>query len=159
MTRSEKARDLFLKGYNCSQAVLGAFDDVLNMDFDTVMRLGSSFGGGVARLRQICGTCSAMFMIAGLTSGYTTSDASAKSAHYAFIQGMAKEFEAENGSIVCKELLSLRAKKSEAVDNGTAPNANVRTDDYYRTRPCLALVESAVAQVCRTLHIDNEMNE
>lgn len=150
---------LFLKGYNCSQAVLGAFCDVTEMNFDTAMKLASSFGGGVARLREICGTCSAMFMVAGMVRGYSVHEASAKSEHYAFIQSMAKEFETKNGSIVCRDLLRLRAQKSKTVDNGTAPQANERTDEYYRTRPCLALVEDAVLQVCRTLNISNDIKE
>ncbi len=159
MTRSEWAKELFLKGYNCSQAVLGAFCDVMEMDFDTAMKLASSFGGGVARLRQICGTCSAMFMVVGMVRGYTVHEVSAKSEHYAFIQAMAKEFEDKNGSIVCRELLALRAKNSKNVDNGTNPQANIRTEEYYRSRPCLSLVEDAVLQTCRTLHIANEMEE
>jgi len=159
MTRCEISKELFLKGYNCSQAVLGAFCDVMGMNFDTVMKLASSFGGGVARLRQICGTCSAMFMVAGLVRGYTVHEASAKSEHYAFIQAMAKEFENKNGSIICRELLALRAKNSKTVDNGTNPQANVRTQEYYRTRPCLALVEDAVLQTCRTLNISNDIEE
>lgn len=153
------AKALFLKGYNCSQAVLGAFCDVIRMDFDTAMKLASSFGGGVARLRQICGTCTAMFMVTGLIRGYTEHEASAKSEHYAFIQAMAKEFEGRNGSIVCRELLALRAQNSKNVDNGTTPEANARTDEYYRSRPCLALVEDAVLQTCRTLGIANEIEE
>lgn len=158
MTRSDRAKELFLMGYNCSQAVLGAFCDVTGFDFETSMKLASSFGGGVSRLREICGTCSAMFMVVGMVRGYTAHDATAKSEHYAFIQSMANEFKEKNGSFVCRELLTLRAKSSHTVDNGTLPTANERTEEYYRTRPCLALVEDAVLQVCRTLNIDNETN-
>lgn len=157
MKRSEKAKDLFLKGYNCSQAVLGAFDDVLDMEFDKIMRLASSFGGGVARMRHICGTCSAMFMIAGLVRGYSVHEASAKSEHYAFIQAMAREFEKRNGSIICRELLDSRTKVSKSVDNGTGPNANERTAEYYRSRPCLAIIEDAVRLTCETLQIADEI--
>ena len=157
MTRCEKAKELFLQGYNCSQAVLGAFCDVIGLDFDTTMRLASSFGGGVARMRHICGTCSAMFMIAGMVRGYSVHEAQAKSEHYAFIQGMAKDFEARNGSIICRELLTLRSKGSKTVDNGTSPEANERTVEYYRSRPCLAIVEDAVSATCRALNIPNTL--
>lgn len=156
MKRSEKAKELFLKGYNCSQAVLGAFCDVIGFEFDQAMRLASSFGGGVARMRHICGTCSAMFMIAGLMRGYTVHEAKAKSEHYAFIQSMAKEFEARNGSLICRELLDSRAKLSKTVDNGSGPEANERTTEYYRARPCLSIIEDAVMLTCKTLSIPNE---
>lgn len=156
MKRSERAKELFLQGYNCSQAVLGAFVDVIGMDFETAMKLASSFGGGVARMRHICGTCSAMFMVVGLLRGYCVHEARAKSEHYAFVQQMAKEFETHNGSIICRELLDLRAKSSKSVDNGTAPTANERTDEYYRTRPCLSIVEYAVLLTCQTLNISDD---
>jgi len=155
--RTEKAKELFLKGYNCSQSVLGAFCDVIGLDFDTTMRLGSSFGGGVARMRHICGTCSAMFMIIGLVKGYTVHEASAKSEHYAFVQRVAREFESHNGSIICRELLDSRAKVSKNIDNGTDPVANERTAEYYRVRPCLSIVEDAVALTCKALDISLEI--
>ncbi|MBR6769479.1 MAG: C_GCAxxG_C_C family protein [Clostridia bacterium] len=154
MTRQEKAKTLFLEGYNCSQAVLGAFCDVMDMDFETAMKLASSFGGGVARMRHICGTCSAMFMVAGALRGNSVASAKLKSEHYALIQDMAKSFAERNGSIICHEILSLRAKRSSAVDNGDQPLANERTEEYYRTRPCLAVVEDATRFTCEWLGID-----
>ncbi len=157
MKRTQRARELFLKGYNCSQAVLGSFCDVIGFDFETTMKLASSFGGGVARMRNICGTCSAMFMVAGLVRGYTEHTAAAKSEHYAFIQGMAKEFSEKNGSIICRELLDSRSKASKTVDNGSSPQANERNEEYYRARPCLALIEDSVAETCRILNINEEI--
>lgn len=154
MTRQEKAKTLFLEGYNCSQAVLGAFCDVMQIDFETAMRLSSSFGGGVARMRHICGTCSAMFMVAGVVRGNSVPSAELKSKHYALIQEMAKAFSERNGSIICREILALRAQKSSAVDNGDSPIANERSAEYYRTRPCLSVVEDAVLFTCQWLGID-----
>ena len=154
MTRREKAKALFLEGYNCSQAVLGAFCDVMEIDFETAMKLASSFGGGVARMRHICGTCSAMFMVAGVVKGNSVASAKLKSEHYALIQDMAKAFAERNGSIICREILTLRAEKSSLVDNGDHPLANDRTEEYYRTRPCLAVVEDAVVFACEWLGID-----
>ena len=154
MTRQEKAKALFLEGYNCSQAVLGAFCDVIKIDFDTAMKLASSFGGGVARMRHICGTCSAIFMVAGVVKGNSVPNTRLKSEHYALIQDMAKFFSERNGSIICREILELRAKKSSQVDNSSQSVANERTEEYYRTRPCLGVVEDAVAFACEYLGVD-----
>ena len=159
MQRAEKAKELFLKGYNCSQAVLGVFDDVLPLAYDTVMKLGASFGGGMARLREVCGTCTAMFMIAGLLKGYTEPDREQKSAHYALIQSMAKRFKEENGSIICRELLVLRGSSVPGVDQGTGSQANPRTPEYYHSRPCLSLIANAVTLTCQILGIDETVKD
>lgn len=159
MTRQEKAKALFLEGYNCSQAVLGAFCDVIQIDFDTAMKLASSFGGGVARMRHICGTCSAIFMVAGAVRGNSVPSTKLKSEHYALIQEMAKGFAERNGSIICREILELRAKKSSLVDNSNHSSANERTEEYYRTRPCLSVVEDAVVFACEWLDIDETYPE
>ncbi len=140
MSRAEKARELFLKGYNCSQAVFAAFADIMKIDEETALRLSSSFGGGMGRMREVCGACSGMFMAAGMLYGYTDpSDDTAKAEHYALIQRMAKEFRyaKNNGSIICKELLALQSK----ADFSPAPTA--RTDEFYKARPCLKYVEDA----------------
>ncbi len=158
MKRTDKAKELFMKGYNCTQSVLGAFCDVMGMDFDTTMKLASSFGGGIARMRHVCGTCTAMFMVAGMVRGYTVHEAKVKSEYYAFVQGMAKDFEARNGSIICRELLDSRSKFSKTVDNGNSPDANERTAEYYRARPCLAIVEDAVKMTCEKLDIPMELS-
>lgn len=106
MTRGEKAKELFLKGYNCSQAVVGAFADDLDIDFDSLIRLSSSFGGGMGRMREVCGAVTGSFMVAGLKCGYSAPlRQTAKSAHYALIQKLAADFKEQNGSIVCRELL------------------------------------------------------
>ncbi len=159
MTRQERAKALFLEGYNCSQAVLGAFCDVIQIDFDTAMKLASSFGGGVARMRHICGTCSAIFMVAGAVRGNSVPSNKLKSEHYAFIQEMAKGLAERNGSIICREILELRAKKSSSVDNSARSLANERTEEYYRARPCLSVVEDAVVFACEWLDIDKTYPE
>ena len=158
MKRADKAKELFIKGYNCSQSVLGAFCDVIGMDFDMAMRIASPFGGGIARMRHICGACTAMFMITGIMKGYTVHEAQLKSEHYAFVQKTAREFEARNGSLICRELLDSRSKVSKVIDNGTAPQANERTPEYLRSRPCLAIVEEAVNLTCKTLDISDEID-
>lgn len=137
MTRPEKAKQLFLSGYNCSQAVVGAFIDDFAVDFDTAMKLSSSFGGGMGRMREVCGAVSGAFMIAGLKCGYCDPcDKAAKSAHYALIQKIAADFKQQNGSIICRELL-------EGVGCNGKCQGNVpedRTAAYYKKRPCAELV-------------------
>lgn len=133
----ERARELFLGGYNCSQAVFGAFCEELGLDFETAMRLSSSFGGGMGRLREVCGAVSGAFLAAGLKSGYySPNDSQAKSDHYKLIQEMAESFKSKNGSIICRELLN---KKTN--DESYIPEE--RTKEYYKTRPCLRMVEDA----------------
>ena len=139
MNRAEKAEKLFKEGYNCSQAVVGAFSDKLSLDKETLMKLSSSFGGGMGRLREVCGAVSGMFVVLGLIKGYNSPDDNdGKKAHYENIQALAKEFEEENGSIICRELLGLSVKKEE-------PTPEKRTEEYYKKRPCVEMVKSAVA--------------
>lgn len=133
----EKAKQLFMEGYNCSQAVLGAFCKECGIDFETAMKMASSFGGGMGRLREVCGAVSGMFMVAGLIYGYDDPKGQAeKKAHYERIQQLAEEFRKENGSIVCRELLGLVEKKSE-------PTPEVRSAEYYQKRPCPEMVKMA----------------
>lgn len=137
MTRREKAMSLFEEGYNCAQSVFLAFEDLHGIDRKTAARLSSSFGGGMGRLREVCGTVSGMFMTVGLLYGYDSPKAfEEKSEHYARIQELAAEFEKKNGSIVCRELLGLSVKKE-------APTPEKRTDEYYKKRPCKELAGDA----------------
>lgn len=136
--KSEKAKQLFLEGYNCSQAVLGAFCEDLGLSMETALKLSSSFGGGMGRMREVCGAVSGAFMVVGLKLGYTSpTDNKAKTEHYRLITAMAEEFKKENGSIICRELLGLGEdeKKSHIPDS--------RTPEYYKKRPCAELVEIA----------------
>lgn len=131
------AGELFKSGYNCAQSVFLAFSDMYDMDRKTAARLSSSFGGGMARLREVCGAVSGMAMAAGMLYGYEEAkDYNGKSEHYARIQELAKAYEAENGSIVCRELLGLSAKREE-------PTPEKRTEEYYKKRPCEQLVRMA----------------
>lgn len=133
------AEENFLKGYNCTQAVFLAFSDLHGMDEKTAARLSSSFGGGMGRLREVCGTVSGMFLTAGILYGYEEpKDFQGKKEHYERIQQLAKAFEAENGSIVCRELLGLNQKREK-------PVPEQRTEEYYKKRPCAKLVRMAAA--------------
>ncbi len=137
MSYAEKAKELFKQGYNCSQAVLLAFEDVTGLDPQTALMLSSSFGGGMGRLREVCGAVSGMFMVIGILYGYADpKDQSGKTEHYKRIQALAEAFKAENGSIVCRELLGLGG-------GADAPVPELRTDAYYKKRPCAELVAIA----------------
>ena len=132
MTHADKAEALFKEGYNCSQAVVAAFCDVTKIDKKTALALSSSFGGGMGRLREVCGAVSGMFMVAGLLYGYTSpTDNEKKKAHYALIQAMAQKFKDKTGSSICRELLG-------GPDN--SPNPTLRTAEFYKKRPCSELV-------------------
>lgn len=136
--KAERAKQLFKDGYNCSQAVLGAFCEELGLDFETAIKLSSSFGGGMGRMREVCGAVSGIFMAAGLKYGYTSpKELESKKEHYKLIQQMAEEFKQKNGSIICRELLGQQEGKE------TSPSPSQRTDEYYKKRPCVELVGDA----------------
>ena len=137
MTHAEKARNYFLEGYNCSQAVFLAFSDLTGMDEKTALMISSSFGGGMGRLREVCGAVSGMFMTAGILYGYTDPKAgNEKVEHYKRIQELAAAFKKRNGSIVCRDILGKIAE-----DKSFIPSE--RTAEYYKTRPCAKMVEDA----------------
>ena len=132
---AREAGRLFMEGYNCAQSVFLAFCEYYDMDFETAARISSSFGGGMGRLREVCGSVSGMFMAAGYIYGYASpKDYEAKKEHYARIQELAEEFRKRNGSIVCRELLGLTKKKDD-------PAPSRRTEEYYKKRPCRQLIE------------------
>lgn len=147
MDYGEKAEALFRSGYNCAQAVLCAFDDVTGLDHETALKISSSFGGGIGRLREVCGAVCGMSMAAGMLCGSTNpKDAAAKTAHYKLIQDLAKKYREANGSIVCRELLGL-----DATEGTHVPAA--RTKEYYQKRPCPALVHCAADILAETLNL------
>ena len=103
----KKAGDLFLKGYNCAQSVFCAFCEDFNIDFETGLKMSSSLGGGMGRLREVCGAVSSMFLIAGLKYGYTENNNDiVKANHYKLIQTLSEEFKKHTGKIICRELLN-----------------------------------------------------
>jgi C_GCAxxG_C_C family probable redox protein len=139
--KADLAESLFLQGYNCSQSVIGAFTEDLELDKEFALKLSSSFGGGMGKLREVCGAVSAMFMIAGIKYGYNDpTNPSAKEEHYRLIQKLANEFREKNGSIICRELLELKVKCE-------TPIPSERTKLYYESRPCLQLVRDAAEQI------------
>ncbi|MBE6870584.1 MAG: C_GCAxxG_C_C family protein [Ruminococcaceae bacterium] len=144
----EKARELFHGGMNCAQAVFCAFSDVTGFDEKTALAISSSFGGGMGRLREVCGAVSGMLMVAGVKYGaYDVNDNEAKASHYALIQSLAKQFAEENGSYICRELLELPSGADE-------PTPEKRTESYYKRRPCAEYVACAARILDKQLGIE-----
>ena len=140
--RVEKAKRLFKEGgYNCCQAVVLAYNDLFGIEDDTAAAISSGFGGGMGRMREVCGAVSGMVMLAGLMK--PASDPTVKNwrtANYALVQEMAGDFKALNGSIVCKELLGLVPMGSGSPAPKESPVPSDRTPEYYKKRPCEELV-------------------
>ena len=135
MTHAELAVENFKQGYNCSQAVVVAFCDRTGMTPQYAARLSSSFGGGMGRMREVCGAVSGMLLVAGLLYGYDTpGDDESKRAHYALVQALAGKFRDKEHSIICREIL-----KNPPSD----PNPTPRTPEFYKTRPCARMVAAA----------------
>lgn len=139
MNRSDKAKELFEGGCNCCQAVFCAFAEETNLSVEDAMRISAGFGGGMGRMREVCGAVSGMIMV--LSNKFASTDPNdheKKKALYALIQKAAGDFREENGSIICRELLGLS-------EGAFSPVPEKRTDTYYKKRPCAELVHCAAA--------------
>ena len=135
MSRKEIAKNLFLSGYNCAQAVVLAFKDELNESEGTLLKVASSFGGGLGRLREVCGAVSGMAIVLGLKYGNPTRYFSkSKAEQYRRVQEVVLAFKDKNGSYICRELIGEKP-------NGFIPEE--RTEAYYKKRPCIELVGDA----------------
>ena len=137
--RGPKAKENFNSGYNCSQSVLLAYEDYLQakgLEPKTVLRMTSPMGGGISRLREVCGAVSALCLLIGLTDGYDTPDDAKKKALYSKVQNLVLQFQDCKGSIICRELLGLEQKHDQ-------PTPSKRTNEYYAERPCADLCATA----------------
>ena len=135
MDHAMQAAELFLSGYNCAQSVVVAFCDRTGLQPDFAARMASSFGGGMGRMREVCGAVSGMLMVLGLLYGYDVpGDDVAKKRQYQTVQDLCARFREEKGSIICREIL-----KNPPSD----PNPSPRTAEYYAKRPCAAMVYTA----------------
>ena len=137
-TNPEKAANNFENGYNCAQSVFMVYSEKFGIGTETALKLSSSFGGGMGRLREVCGAVSAMFMIAGLAKGYTeNNNDDIKGKHYQLIQTLAQKFKEKHGTIICRELLGLdRYENSSFIPTK-------RTPQYYKERPCKEFIYDA----------------
>lgn len=144
--RAQRAVALFKQGYNCSQAVFASCADLYGIaDESLALRLSASFGGGMGRMRMVCGAASGMFMLAGLHNGSATPhDNEGKMANYATVQQLAGEFKATYGSLICAELLGLAPKPDD-------PKPAERTQQYYEKRPCVEMVAESVRIFLRSI--------
>lgn len=129
--RGEKAKELFLSGYNCSQSVVGAYADVIGLPFDTLMKISLPFGGGFGRMREVCGTFSGAMFVLGALEGDTEHDPAVKAAVYADVQALAIRFKEERSSLICREILGFT--KGEETD---PLHPGERNEAFYHHRPC-----------------------
>lgn len=135
--RAERAREYFTSGYNCAQAVFLAYRDITGIDEELAATISAPFGGGMGRMREVCGAVSGMTMVAGfLAPNPQPNDNENKKLCYTMVQSLAEEFRTENGSIVCRELLGLAQQKDD-------PTPSPRTGEYYKRRPCAEYVAIA----------------
>ncbi|WP_278927555.1 C-GCAxxG-C-C family protein [Leyella stercorea] len=138
--RVQCAVDNFMQGYGCCQSVVAAFADLYNLDDTMAKRIAAGFGGGVGRMRMMCGAVSGIVILAGLDRGQIDgADRKGKSMCYKVVQELLDEFKVQNGSVVCAELLGLKGHEKAQSSYVASP----RTAEYYKTRPCAAKVESA----------------
>ena len=150
-SRTEQAMALFMEGFNCSQSVFAAYADLFGMDKKTALRVSASFGGGIGRMREVCGAANGMFLAAGmLTGSIEGKDQVAKKNNYEVVQRLAEEFKKENGgTYICRELLGLNKDGKKVIPGDTTPEA--RTEEYYKKRPCLKTIQGAAAILERML--------
>lgn len=136
----------FKQGYNCSQSVAMTFADWYDIPLGIMTKISASYGGGIGRMRETCGSALGMFMLAGLEIACEEADQTVKAKNYAAVQQLAADFKEQTGSIVCKELLGLNKQRAD----GTIPEIVIvstpeaRTDEYYKKRPCVRMVETAI---------------
>lgn len=139
--RAAQARQAFEQGYNCTQSVVVAYADILEQDPEVLANLVSPLGGGMGRLREVCGAVSGMFIVSSAAyQGASNTDRDVRTKQYTAVQELAQRYRGECGSIVCRELLGL-AQKSDA------PVPEERTAEYYRRRPCAEYVALAARLV------------
>ncbi len=141
-----------MQGYNCSQAVFAAFADITGFDDKSALRISSPFGAGMGKMREVCGACSGMFMVAGVLYGYDEASDDNKMQHYELIQTLAERFKARHSTIICRDLLDNLA-------TDTSPTPQTRDEHYYKTRPCLKFVESACEILDEFIEENNNENK
>lgn len=138
MSKGDIAKQNFMNGYNCSQAVLLAFCEDFELEKETALKISEPFGGGMGRMREVCGTVTGMFMVLGLAMGNSDAkDGSTKKNVYKSVQELAAKFKEDNGSIICRELLGFQKNNKESY----VPSE--RTNEYYKKRPCPELCKYA----------------
>ncbi|MDD4689980.1 MAG: C-GCAxxG-C-C family protein [Eubacteriales bacterium] len=150
MTKREKSQSLFLNGYNCAQSVFAAFCDETGFDENTALKISSGFGGGMGRLREVCGAVSGMFMVVSMLYGYDEAgDDLVKMELYKKVQDIANRFRIENQTIICRELLQLEEENSD-------PTPGERTPEYYGHHACCVKAVGDAAEILEQFINENK---
>lgn len=153
MTEKERAGELFLQGYNCSQSVFTAFSHRFGIDEETALKISAGLGGGVGRLREVCGAVSGAAMVIGSVVSATQGDDEAnKKRNYELVREFTDRFAVIHGSIICRDLLKMGAKIIESA----TPDS--RTAEYYKKRPCLKIVEDAAEILMQIIEEHSDEN-
>jgi C_GCAxxG_C_C family probable redox protein len=135
--RVSQAIALFESGYNCSQAVFMAYADIYKIEEKLAAGLSTSFGGGMGRMREVCGALSGACMLLGLEYPHNDpSDKTSKDKNYKVVQRLAETFKTTMGSYICADLLELKREPQ-------MPESSERTPKYYDLRPCTRCVAVA----------------
>ena len=135
MDHGKLAAELFLQGYNCAQAVFIAFGDLTGIEEKAAAKMISTFGGGMGRMREVCGAVSGMLAVVGILYGYDDPAATTEKMElYQLVQDLAAQFRERSGSIICRDILK---------DPSSLPVPATRTEEYYATRPCARMVYNA----------------
>ncbi|MBE6271902.1 MAG: C_GCAxxG_C_C family protein [Prevotella ruminicola] len=154
--RVERAVENFMAGYGCCQSVVAAFADLYGLDDTLAKKIAAGFGGGVGRMRMMCGAVSGIVMLVGLDCGQTEGgDREGKSACYKVVQDLLAQSKAENGSLICAEILGLKGFEKAH----SSYVASERTAEYYKKRPCAAKVESAARLFANYLKVNSKGGE
>jgi C_GCAxxG_C_C family probable redox protein len=138
MSRAERAKEYFLQGYACSQAVALAFADLIGLNEGDISKIMLPFGGGFGRLRLTCGAVSGMAAVIGMLYAEAENTPENKKKTYAIVQELCGKFQAETGSLICAELLS-----GMKVPVEIGGEAEARTQEYYKKRSCADMVALA----------------
>ena len=137
INRADRAEELFRQGYNCCQSVFAAFADLTGMSVEEAAKIASPFGAGFGKLREVCGAVSGMTLLAGFLKGYSDPEGyESKKELYKLIQNMCAEFKGAQGTMICRELLGIKEGEDLA-------EPSVRTEEYYRSRPCIGACRTA----------------
>lgn len=147
MNEVERAGQLFLEGYNCSQAVFTAFSYRFGIDEETAKLISAGLGGGVGRMREVCGAVSGAAMVLGSVAAASSGDdKEGKAANYELVRRFAEEFKKRHGgTVICREML----KMNIPMEASAMPEN--RTAEYYKSRPCLRAVENAAEILCEII--------
>ena len=138
--RVTRAVENFMAGYGCCQSIVAAFADLYGLDDTLAKKIAAGFGGGIGRMRMMCGAVSGIVMLVGLHCGQTEgSDLEGKTACYKVVQELLEQSRQQNGSLICAEILGLKGYEKASCSYIASP----RTAEYYKSRPCAAKVESA----------------